>query len=79
MRGQTKNAAQIATIARLTVKGWREGDMMGKQVPMFYDRPFPEDGIPCPHMIHVDRRGQVHRGQFRGGPARPPVRSRPTD
>lgn len=60
MRGQTKNAAQKATVARLLAKGWREGDMFALQVPMYYDRPFV--GLPRPHVVRVDREGEVHKG-----------------
>lgn len=60
MRGQTKNASQQATVNRLLAKGWREGDMFAKAVPMYYDRPYV--GVPSPHAVHVLRTGEVRKG-----------------
>jgi ATP-dependent RNA circularization protein (DNA/RNA ligase family) len=65
MRGQTKNAAQETTVARLRAKGWRESDMFAKHVPMYYDRPYT--GLPRPHVVSVDRNGHVYRGYPRSG------------
>jgi hypothetical protein len=64
MRGQKKNPAQAETVARLVAKGWRESDMFDLQVPMYFDRPYV--GLPRPHVIHVDRKGRVHRGYCKG-------------
>lgn len=60
MRGQTKNEAQQLAVARLVAKGWREETMFALHVPMYYDRPYV--GLPCPHVVWVDREGRVCRG-----------------
>jgi hypothetical protein len=65
MRGQTMNAAQQATVARLRAKGWRGGDVFALAVPMYYDRPFV--GVPRPHVVHVRRDGSIHQGYPRAG------------
>lgn len=66
MRGQSKNAAQQATVDRLSAKGWREGGMFAKQVPMYFDRPYV--GLPKPCIVQIDRNGKIHRRCYCGPP-----------
>lgn len=61
MRGQTKNPTQQTVVAKLKAKGWREGSMFAKAVPMYFDR--PADGVlPRPAVVHVQRTGKVEKG-----------------
>lgn len=65
MRGQTKNDAQQATVVRLLGRGWREGDMFDRQVPMYRDRPYRFgrwSNAPDPCVVRIDRAGKIHRG-----------------